>query len=58
MIAIKNWVRFVKFEIIKQVKIGLVSIFQLAAAETTTFVAPSKHQEVSGGGGSLILLLA
>ena len=41
MIATKNWVRCIKFEIIKQVKIvGLASIFQLAAAETTIVVAP------------------
>ena len=57
MIATKNWVRFIKFKIIKQVKIGLVSIFQLATAEATTVEAPST-KEFPGGGRSLILLLA
>ena len=35
---------FSKFEIIKSIKIGLASIFQLAAAETTTVVAASTKE--------------
>ena len=41
MIATKNWVRFVKFDNIKQIKICLASIFQPAAAGMTSIVAPS-----------------
>ena len=58
MIVTKNWVRVMKFEIIKKLKIGLEIIFPiLSATETTTIVAPSTN-EFPGGGGSLILLLA
>ena len=49
MIATKNWVRVINFEIIKQVNIGLASIFQLADAKTTTFVAPSIKEFPEGG---------
>ena len=49
MIATKNWVQFIKFEIIQQVKVlGLASIFPLSAAKTTTVVAPSA-KEFPGG---------
>ena len=48
MIPTKNWVQLVKFESIKQIKIGLSSIFPLSAAEATTVVAPSKHQRFPG----------
>ena len=41
MITTKNWIWFIKFVNVQQIKIGLAGLFQLAATKAIAFLAPS-----------------